>query len=376
MTDSLARAYSAYYGALGHTSVPAYSLLHPAFKTSFVLSAGVIDMEQRLAGDTAGQVRSVLVQPCFRHFDSAAVTSGRHLSLFLMGAALYFDSPSPVVVVESLLRFLLTELSLPRDRLWLTTFAGGDIAGSEIPADVESEAVWRSVGLSPGQAVRCGSAQNFWREGANSGEARSGLCGPHAEVFVERRDPVACTASSCRPGCECGRFLEIGNVVFPRYRLVADRLETIPSVLAEAALGLDRVAMVVEAKDKVFDTSALMGYKTEALHGPLSDMSDANAIAIILDHVRSFCCLVAEGARPSAKGRGHILRRLMRDAMRAAGCHSSSSHESLVKVAALLLRHPEACCTIQLASRWTEVAQILEGELQLLASTKALEHRA
>lgn len=165
-------------------------------------------------------------------------------------------------------------------------------------------------------------------------------------------------------------------MVFPRYRLVGGRLETIPWILAEAALGLDRVAMVVEGKDKVFDTSTLIGYETEVLRGPLSEMSDAHAIAIILDHVRSFCCLVAEGARPSAKGRGHILRRLMRDAMRAAGCQSSPPHETLVEVAVLLLRHPEAWCTIQIGSRWTEVLQILEGELRVLASTRALEHRA
>jgi len=367
MIDSLPRSYCRYYGALGHVLLPRYPLLHPAFKTSFVLSAGVIDMKHKLAGNTEGPPRCLLIQPCFRHFDIDAVVTGRHLSLFLMGAALYFDHPSSRSVVEAVLRFLLEELSIESENLWLTTFAGGSVGGQTIPPDEESAAAWSALGLPLDRIVQCGSDQNFWHEGAGSGEVRSGLCGPHAEVFLDRGRTVACTAQSCVPGCTCGRFLELVNVVFPRFQLGDEGLARIPWILAEAAIGLDRIAMVLESAQTVFDISTLAGLKEEALRGPLARTQDMSDVFIVLDYVRSFCCLVAEGARPSGRGRGHILRRLLRNGMRVAERLSSRPHETIARVALLLPKHPEACCTIDVTSQWEYISETLERELRLLA---------
>lgn len=375
MIDSLLLSYRNYYVALGHALLRRYPLPHPAFKTSFVLSAGVIDMKQKLAGNREGPPRCLLIQPCFRHFDIDSVVTGRHLSLFLMGAALYFDKPSSSAVVETVLRFLLSELSIEPGKLWLTTFAGGEIGGRTIPAEEESATAWSTLGLPHDHVLRCGCDQNFWREGAGSGEIRSGLCGPHAEVFVDLGSREACTTVPCIPGCGCGRFLELANVVFPRFKLTEKGIENIPWILAEAALGLDRVAMVLESVPTVFDTSALSGLKEAALRGPLAGMQDVGGMFTVLDHIRSFCCLLADGARPSGRGRGHILRRLLRNAMGIAGRAFPNPAETLARVGALLPRHPEACCTIDVAQRWESISETLQRELRALAHRTPVEHR-
>lgn len=373
MINSFIRSYSEYYQALGHVLIPRYPLLHPAFRTSFVLSAGVIDMKQKLSGNTEGPQRCLLIQPCFRHFDTDLVVRGRHLSLFQMGAALYFDKPSPRLVLEAVLRFLIKDLSINPKTLWLTTFAGGKINGYILTPDEESKAVWSALGLPLDRVLKCGGDQNFWREGAGSGETRSGLCGPHTEVFIDRGRKSTCTAVNCVPGCGCGRFLELANVVFPRFRVRDNGMEPIPWVLAEAALGLDRIAMVIESVQTIFDISTLVGFKEAALNEPLVGIQDVGIIYPILDHVRSFCCLVAEGARPLGSGRGHILRRLLRNAMRIAERLPSRPEETIARVAALLLKYPEACCTINVASAWESISATMEKELRWLTSQTSTE---
>jgi alanyl-tRNA synthetase len=145
--------------------------------------------------------------------------------------------------------------------------------------------------------------------------------------------------------------------------------------LAEAALGLDRAAMVLESAGTIFDTAALTGLKDAAVHGPLSGVQDLSAVFTVLDHIRSFCCLVAAGARPSGRGRGHILRRLLRKAVRVVEDHAPGSEKTLSSVAALLPEHPESCCTIDVASQWPRVSETLERELRLLDRPRSAERR-
>lgn len=374
MSEALLQSYRAYYGALGHVLLPRYALPHPAFRTSFVLSAGVIDMKHKLAGNGSGPPRCVLIQPCFRHFDVNSVITGTHLSLFLMGAALHFDQPHPRSVVETILQFLLGDLSIEGDRLWLTTLSGGTLQDCVIPGETDSAAAWSALRLSSDHVVPLGVEQNFWREGAGSGEIRSGLCGPHAEIFFDLGHRT-CAAPSCIPGCTCGRFLEIANIVFPRFLLRDGRLESVPWLIAEAALGLDRVAMILESAPTVFDTRAMSGFKDAACRGALADMHDPAAIWIVLDHIRSFCCLIADGGHPSGKGRGHILRQLLRHAIRTAGQFVSDPCERLAQVAWLLLRHPEACCTIDVVPQRELILNTLHRELCLATHRIALEDK-
>jgi len=370
MGDELLQTYSNYYARLGHTLVDRYPLVHPAFRTSFVLSAGVIEMKERLSGTLDGPSRCLLIQPCFRHFDIDRVKSGLHLSLFLMGAALYFDNPSRTSVLEAMIRFVIDELDIGPERLWLTAFAGGSIGGNLFESDGESQTAWLSLNMPKSRLVLYGPDRNFWREGAGSGQEKSGLCGPHAELFFDRGRTGICRSSLCSPGCDCGRFLEIGNAVFPQYRLTREGVSPIPQMIAEGAMGLDRLAMALESAITVFDTRALQSLKNEVLNGPMANAPKPALVITVLDHVRSFCCLVAEGALPGRKGRGHILRKMLKKSWEAAEIISTQPHAVIRQVADSVFRHPEATAGIDVVSNWPRVNEILERELSLITSRR------
>jgi alanyl-tRNA synthetase len=364
MSTTVLASYIAHYREYGHIVLPRYPLLHPAFSTSFVISAGVIDMQKRLSGEQDGPPRCLLIQPCFRHMDIPHTGSGYHLSFFLMGGALYFDQSSRRSVLDPIIRYLSDKLGINRSSLWLTRFSGGSIDGYLVGPDEEVEDAWVSLGMPETHVARLGPDQIFWREGAGSGLQRSGISGPHAEIFFDRGPNPACSRKPCLPGCSCGRFLELGNAVFPQYKLTDQGLNPIPHILAEAAIGLDRVSMVIEAADTIFDISALAGVKAEIEAGPLASISDPQTLYMLLDHVRAFCCLVSEGAKPGRKGRGQILRTLIRRCWTAVQTSGLEPHKSIRDIAHILLRHPEATDSIDLTANWAQTVTILEKELQ------------
>lgn len=362
-------AYREYYAGLGYTEVRRYPLVHPAFRTSFVLSAGVIDMLDAVTSEERVPVRRFLIQPCFRHFDATRerLATGRHLSLFTMGGALYFSRVPRADVVQPMVRFLTECLSIDPETLWLTTFAGGRVHQQDLPADEESAEAWIAMNLPLSRVVRMGAASNFWYEGAGSGDTRSGLCGPHAELFVDRGKKEGCEDPRCAPGCVCGRYLEVGNAVFPEFRLTDHGVQPLHRSVAEGAIGLDRVVMVVERAASVFQSSPMRPLMRAVARTLLGRRGDPDMCQVVVDHLRSFCCLVAEGAQPGRSGRGHVLRRLLRTSWVAAASASLPPSEALLTAAAALFEHPEATAGIDLAPRRAELLGILNQELSLLS---------
>ncbi len=375
MTQGLQAAYTAHYNNEGHCLQHRYPLVHPRFKTSFVLSAGVIDMQERLAGGHDGPTRRLLIQPCFRQFDAQRLETGIHLSLFLMGAALYFDSPPRPHVVDTMLRFLTAQLHPSTKQLWLTTFGGDTVDGQRFPPDDESRKAWVELGLSPSNIVTNGADKNFWREGASSGTERSGLCGPHAEVFYDRGHSTSCASRACLPGCSCGRFLEIANAVFPEFRMSQSGVQAIPAMIAEAAAGLDRLAMITEGAASLFSTSFLSGFVTDVAHRPLTQIEDPRLIRTVTDHVRSFCCLVSEGALPGRSGRGQILRRLLKGSWLALEPRFRDPGVAITQAAMILRDHPEATPGIDVGSQWSRVSETLRAELAFIRSQREKRER-
>lgn len=364
--DGLRQVYLDYYVRQGHTVVAPSSLVHPAFRTSFVMSAGVIDMEESLFGTVTEPLKRVLVQPCFRHFDLNRSSGGRHLSLFEMGGSLYFQDSSREVVIEHLVKLFINDLGLEPGRLWLSAFAGGLLGNRSLPPDTEAVRVWNSLGMPPEQTVLLGEADNLWQEGHNSGSPASGIGGPHAELFYDRGQTADCSSTVCRPGCQCGRFLELANAVFPEFRINGCEVTPLPRLLAEAAVGLERVLMILEGVPTVFDVSAfrpLFDCVVELLG--VDGGSDA-AIRVIIDHMRAFCCLVSQGAQPRGKGKGHEVRKLVRGAWATAAALELKPRSVILGVTDLLADHSEATAGIDVAKYRTEIRKTLEGEFHLL----------
>ena len=184
---------------------------------SFVMSAGLVQVETS-ARQYEGQLgdRYVLLQNCFRHFDLDRIgKSDLHLSLFQMAGAFLFGPVDKGAAIARAWRLLTGVYGLPADRLWVTYFAGDEVAGTRFEADYEGAYSLAWPGLSGG--THCGlwgAEDNFWKQGASIvGKAHVPKCGPNTEVFFDRGAHLAC-GPACRPGCACGRFVEFLNMLF------------------------------------------------------------------------------------------------------------------------------------------------------------------
>lgn len=321
-------------------------------------------MKRHLAGDNTGPRRKIVVQPCFRSFDTIRVSTGLHLSLFLMGASLYFDTDSAEAPLGDLLRFLVEEMQLDATRLWLTVFGGGTITGRVIPEDTDSQVLWASSKMLSSNIVRLESPAGFWHEGTNSGEQSSGICGPHAEIFIDRFARAPMSHTGCGPECGCGRYVELANLIYPRYIQTERGLEISGSQLAEVALGLDRLNMVIEDVKEVYLSSHLKPLLSSMHTGRFSSLDKADVLCV-LDPLRAACGLIAEGGVPSGKGRGHVLRRLLREAFVILRRNNLDPVNDSCHIVDVILDHSECLPFIDLLDSAEQIRRIVATESDL-----------
>jgi len=311
-----------YYQDNGFEVLPRSSLLDPSVPMTFVMSAGLTQIESTVAQseDHAGE-RFVLLQPCFRHFDREKVgQSPVHLSLFGMGGAFSFGQTSKEDVLNAIWSFLTAELGFRGEQLRVTYFTGGQLNGHEFEEDVETIRAWRKIGLSPSQIVGLGIDASFWKQGGGiSGKERFRKCGPTTELFFDRGSQWSC-GPTCQPGCKCGRFIEIANVLFihSQFDQATQSLNPLVAPFEEAVIGVERVAMALQKKSSVFELECLARLVRlvrschQAIDSPDSNKS-IKSEQVIADHVRALLFLVADGAPPPDKGgRSGIMRKLIR----------------------------------------------------------------
>jgi len=312
-----------HYETLEFRHLPRASMLHPSIPMSFVMSAGLVQIESALESDQlASGDRFLLVQDCFRHFDKRRVTKEpHHLSLFEMSGAFEFGEFNHSKVIEKLWTFIVKELKVDPERIWASYFEGGKIGGSKVGQDTESYEAWRKAGAKKEQIVALPKEENFWMQGGmTSGNNREGgrKCGSNAELFFDKGKSYSCS-KNCMPSCRCGRFVEFANVLFVQYDFLEqeDTLRSIELPFAETVIGNERLAMVTQDKQEVFDIDSyrkLRAYLQKVVGASevkggevLSDMN------LVIDHLRALSVLVADAAPPPGRGgRAHIIKGLIR----------------------------------------------------------------
>ncbi|MEL6713926.1 MAG: alanine--tRNA ligase, partial [Planctomycetota bacterium] len=216
---------------------------------------------------------------------------------------------------------LLTEVwKLPKDRLWVTVFAGD--AADGLPADEEAERIWREkTDIDPSHVLRFDREDNFWEMG------ETGPCGPCTEIHIDRGAPGSNPTDGADPkiGVNAGneRFIELWNNVFIQFNRQDDgSLVELPSKHVDTGMGFERVLAVLQGKSSNYDTDLFQPIfrAIERLTGKeytASEAGDADvAFRVCADHVRAFTAAVADGVAPSNEGRGYVLRRLVRRASR------------------------------------------------------------
>ena len=310
-----------YYEKLGFQFLPRAPMMHPSIPMSFVMSAGLVQVETSLANtkDRSGN-QFVLVQDCFRHFDLERIgTDNIHLSLFEMPGAFVFDVNGRQTTIRRMWNLATEVLGIDPQRIWVSYFGGDQIGGQELPRDELTYHAWREVGVPAERLVGLGR-DNYWMQGGGMQHTTSAFrkCGPNTELFYDLGQEKVCS-STCRPGCRCGRFVEFSNSLFISSNFHPETHELLPidDPFTETVIGTERVAMILQKVPSVFDIDSYRSIidmihqfvTPDGLPDPLIRESER----VIADHLRALYVLVADGAPPPGKnGRKRIMKLLIR----------------------------------------------------------------
>ena len=312
-SDEIREEFLSYFERRGHLRVPSASLVPPPEDTSTLLTvAGMQPFKPYFEGrEEPPKRRLTSSQRVFRTVDIEVVGSTkRHLTFFEMlgnfSVGDYFKAESMAYGWE----LSLEGFGFDPELIWVTVFAGDRELG--LGPDDESVEIWREIGVPEERIVRLPRSENFWESG------ETGPCGPNSEMYIDRGPAFG--GDDLRPGDDTDRYLEYWNHVFMIYELREDgSLAELPQRNIDTGLGLERMAVIQQGVDSVFDTD---GFR------PLLDLAEqlsgeryggeprvARAMRILADHSRSMVNLIADGVVPSNEDRGYVLRRIMRRAI-------------------------------------------------------------
>ena len=313
MTGNELRAkFLEYFQKNGHTIVDSSSLVPADDPTLLFTNAGMVQFKTVFMGeDHRDYIRATTSQRCVRaggkHNDLENVGyTARHHTFFEMLGNFSFGDYFKEKAIAHAWKFLTEELHLPKEKLWVTIYEDDD----------EAFDLWKKVdGLLDGRIIRMGEKDNFWAMGD------TGPCGPCSEIHIDQGVKAGCGRPDCALGCDCDRFLELWNLVFMQFNRAQDGTMTrLPRPSIDTGMGLERVAAVLQGKSNNYD-SDLFAPIISCLEGlsrrPYGKNSDDNvAMRVIADHARATAFLVADGVLPANEGRGYVLRRIMRRAVR------------------------------------------------------------
>jgi len=295
-----------------HLLVPQVSLVPENDPTLLFTSAGMVQFKPYFLGlEEPPSSRLVNIQRCLRTTDIDQVGSnGRTLSFFEMLGSWSIGDYFKEEAVRLAWQFLTEELNLSPEKLWATYFSGDK--KHNLPLDEETPQFWAKVGMDPKHIVGLGYEENFWRIGD------TGPCGPCTEVYLDRGEKFGCGKKGCQPGCNCDRFLEIWNAgVFIEYnRSEGGKYENLPIKSVDTGAGLERLAMVLQNKESVFETDLFKPLirKIDSLmprHGG-EDKNINILVRRLADHIKAITFIFADGVVPANVERGYVLRRLIR----------------------------------------------------------------
>jgi len=249
-TSEIRDKFVEYYKAENYQLLPRAPMVDDSIPMSFVMSAGLVQVEQSLArAKMRDSNKFVLVQDCFRHFDLDKIgTDDIHLSIFEMPGAFRFGANGIANTIQHMWKLATSVLGIEEKRLWASYFRGGSVLGNEIPADNTVRQVWLDMGLRSEQIVGLDAKDNYWLQGKgfNGGEVVR-KSGPNTELFFDRGINRSCGAH-CQPSCKCGRFIEFSNSLFIRYEVDprSSCFKQLDDPFSETVIGTERIAMILQ----------------------------------------------------------------------------------------------------------------------------------
>jgi len=308
-----------YFKKNRHLIMPSSSLIPQNDPSVLLTTAGMQQFKPYYLGtEIPPGGRIATVQKCFRTSDIDNVGyTDRHLTFFEMLGNFSFGDYFKKEAIEFAFDFIVNILKLPKDRLTAAVFKGD----GNIPADEESIRYWIDSGIEKDKIYRFYKNENFWGPAGNTGP-----CGPCTEIYYDFGPDAGCGRKECDPSCECGRFLEIWNLVFTQYNFDGNKYTELPKKNIDTGMGLERITAVMEGQSSIFKTSLftpildriyeITGKKLTNTGDKDHDVEINKALRVLADHSRAIYFLLADGVAPSNEGRGYILRRIIRRAIR------------------------------------------------------------
>ncbi len=310
--DDIRDRFLDYFKLKDHQVVRSSSLVPRDDPTLLFTNAGMVQFKRVFIGEERkAYFRAATSQKCVRaggkhnDLDNVGYTA-RHHTFFEMLGNFSFGDYFKEKAIEYAWDLLITGYGLPADKLWVSVYLDDD----------EAYDIWHDrMGVSSERLIRLGEKDNFWSMGD------TGPCGPCSEILIDRGEAFGCHRPDCRAGCDCDRYLEIWNLVFMQFnRDASGRMTPLPKPSIDTGMGLERIASIVQNTPNNYETDLIFPIirKVEALSGMAYGASAESDIAmkVIADHSRSAAFLIGDGVLPSNEGRGYVLRRIMRRAIR------------------------------------------------------------
>lgn len=306
------RGFIEYFSKRGHEPVRSSTLIPENDPTLLFTNAGMVQFKNVFTGNEAMDFkRAVSSQKCLRaggkhnDLDNVGYTARHHTFFEMLGNFSFGD-----YFKEEAINYgwdLITNVyGLPREKLWVTVYKDDD----------EAFDIWnKDVGVAGKRIVRMGEKDNFWSMGD------TGPCGPCSEILIDQGESLGCGKAGCAVGCECDRYLELWNLVFMQFeRNEKGEMMSLPRPSIDTGLGLERLAAVLQGVRSNYETDLLRGIisRIEELSGRdySTDPSTEVAMRVMADHSRALAFLISDGVFPSNEGRGYVLRRILRRAVR------------------------------------------------------------
>ena len=368
----------------GHKIVRSSSLVPTNDPTLLFTNAGMNQFKDVFLGlEQRDYNRATTCQKCVRaggkHNDLENVGfTNRHHTFFEMLGNFSFGDYFKEQAIAYAMELITSPdwFALSLEKLYFTVFGGAEVSGTTLPTDTEAAAFWAKVGAPKDRIIAVpGLKENFWAMGD------TGPCGPCSEIFYDM-GPAASDQghTDCQFGCDCGRYMEIWNLVFMQFnRLPAaagdasGKLNPLPKPSVDTGMGLERTATVLQGKISNYDTDLFRplidaaGRLTGVNYGS-DELSDAS-LRVIADHSRAATFLVADGVIPSNDGRGYVLRKIIRRALRHANSLAPATTDLILPAMAQIVREEMGDAYPEINENAPRTRQILSDEERRFART-------
>ena len=292
-------------GCLRHKSFP---LVPQNDKSLLLINAGMAPLKPYFTKqEVPPRTRMTTCQKCIRTNDIENVgKTARHGTFFEMLGNFSFGDYFKKEAIEWAWEYITKVLEIPEERLYVTVFEDDD----------EAEEIWHTVvGLPMEKIFRMGKDDNFWEAGID------GPCGPCSEIYFDRGEEYGCGKPDCTVGCDCDRYMEFWNLVFTQFERHEDGTYTpLAQKNIDTGMGLERLAAMMQGVDSIFDVDTV-----KAIRDHICKIAGAEygkeykkdvSIRVITDHIRTVTFMASDGVLPSNEGRGYVMRRLLRRAVR------------------------------------------------------------